>query len=788
MAEEEKNGAAQSGQADAAAIEMACVVGAPPAEKDRVVARHPHPEGRIVVVDFGKGLSMFGMVVLHYAGSGIEDLGGAVSAGPGIINGVFQLMNGMFFFLSAFGNYVSLRRQLDRGASFAAVRKVILLRGFVLFWVSIFLGSALSSCGGGGPDCEDWLRWAVFQSVHDRPGSIDKFGTDRFKVQLFTPFVIPFIAFNVMVTSLIALWAEQAARKRLRAQLQLKLNNSDTTERRQQLVWKIKVLAAAACTMLVLGVLLRIILDRATCTGGPADGSDGSSCLGYECETPSYNASEVLSVPSRFPDQCYVTHAANADFSDNKEWQPCAGVGGNSTTIYPNFTGFRVASNDPLKRCARFRNLHVSEMSGFSLAMMPQTERGYRWCPTNVSRDGIMPSAEDLRNPKLERCLLVPWWGPASGTDKMATVALWDRLTPGQRFYGFVNWPFLGRYGLFGYGAATCAGAATAMWVMDPHVGGWNPELFEGLYKVSFFAMLVGIGPALGLFAIDAGSHETAQMASTWMRLLFGGIELVTFTFFAHVIEGRPEAGCHGCRGYCCCRCCNRCRCCPFGAWGSPQFARNWFYRLCRRFGAISLTVYILQNWIFDLVSLLFNGIAGFRAPWCMYGMYPPGSDCGVRRAAGEFVVTSGTVVFMIIANMLLFCGVVWLWQQCNFVGSFEWMIQKILGCARKSKSSALVMKKVGRPGGRGTGREDCTCRGLYSENCGVVSFCCGSCRGDRTHRNGGDEREDYASDELEYAALLNMNACTGSTGKWGVAAGTICGVAVLAIVVGAQL
>ena len=149
--------------------------------------------------------------------------------------------------------------------------------------------------------------------------------------------------------------------------------------------------------------------------------------------------------------------------------------------------------------------------------------------------------------------------------------------------------------------------------------------------------------------------------------------------------------------------------------------------------------------------------------------------------------MTSGTVAFATFFIMLLFCTVVWLWQLCNFVGSLEWMLQKILGCARTSKSSALtITRKVGQRrggGGRasGSGAEDCTCRGLYSEDCGVVSFCCGSCRG-----GGRTSAEEYAAEEA--TARLNVNACTGSMGKWGVAAGTICGVAVLAIVVGAQL
>ena len=403
---------------------------------------YPRPAGRVTTVDFGKGLSMLGMVVLHYAGSGIEELGGTVSSGPGIINGVFQLMNGMFFFLSAFGNYVSIRRQLDRGASCGGAA-VLLLGAAILFWGSVFLGVAVSSCGGGGPECEDWLRWAIFRSIHERPGSVDKFGTHSLKKQLFRPIVISFIAFNVMASSLIALWAEQAAAARAKRQIKLQLDRagnspsphqthaastSSTKERKKQLFWKIKVVMAAASIMLVMGILLRIILDQATCTGSSTDGSDGTSCLGYMCETPAFNSSEVMSVPSRFPDKCYVTHAAKADFSDNKAWKPCAGLTRtllDNSTLWSNLTGFALASNDPQTRCAAFRNLHVKKLSQVSLATMSQAGRGYRWCPTNVSG---MDSAVDGRSAESEAepCLLIPWWGPQSGTGTMHTLALWD--------------------------------------------------------------------------------------------------------------------------------------------------------------------------------------------------------------------------------------------------------------------------------------------------------------------------------------------------------------------------
>ena len=74
---------------------------APTSKRRTPTATHAGPERVPLPAPYGschhcrlwQGLSMLGMVVLHYAGSGIEELGGTVSSGPGIINGVFQLMS-----------------------------------------------------------------------------------------------------------------------------------------------------------------------------------------------------------------------------------------------------------------------------------------------------------------------------------------------------------------------------------------------------------------------------------------------------------------------------------------------------------------------------------------------------------------------------------------------------------------------------------------------------------------------------------------------------------------------
>ena len=71
--------------------------------------RYPRPRGRVVVVDWWKGFSIFLMLFAHYLTYGVEVMGGSIGSGPGILVGVVQLCNGLFFFLSAFGNYISIK-------------------------------------------------------------------------------------------------------------------------------------------------------------------------------------------------------------------------------------------------------------------------------------------------------------------------------------------------------------------------------------------------------------------------------------------------------------------------------------------------------------------------------------------------------------------------------------------------------------------------------------------------------------------------------------------------------
>ena len=84
-------------------------------------ASYPRPTGRVVVVDWWKGFSIILMLVAHYFGIGVESIGGSIGGGLLIPVGIINLCNGLFFFLSSFGNYVSVRKLLSRGMSIKIV-------------------------------------------------------------------------------------------------------------------------------------------------------------------------------------------------------------------------------------------------------------------------------------------------------------------------------------------------------------------------------------------------------------------------------------------------------------------------------------------------------------------------------------------------------------------------------------------------------------------------------------------------------------------------------------------
>lgn len=69
----------------------------------------------------------------------------------------------------------------------------------------------------------------------------------------------------------------------------------------------------------------------------------------------------------------------------------------------------------------------LSSLVSRSIAHTSDAARGYRWCPTNVTRDNIQPSSIDQSNPMLETCKLKPWWGPPIATGNMNILQMWHR-------------------------------------------------------------------------------------------------------------------------------------------------------------------------------------------------------------------------------------------------------------------------------------------------------------------------------------------------------------------------
>ena len=710
--------------------------------------RYPRPRGRVVVVDWWKGFSIFLMLFAHYLTYGVEVMGGSIGSGPGILVGVVQLCNGLFFFLSAFGNYISIKKMLDCNVPLNRVALVIIVRGSVLIGLSMLTHSFFRR----------WLSQALY--VHYSEPT-NNFGYELL-TNLFDPFVVPYIGFNTAVSSLVLVILVAKVRHD-EAGAVSSTASGNSTNKMWTLTNKLKFIGSIAALVLLANILFRVLLDRVT------------HPIGLECQTI-YNKTQVLSAPSRFPDKCYVTHSASLDFSDNTEWKPCFNVTDVSSnpqnvTTWPLLPGFTSTHHGSHERCQDFMKHFKTSLPGVALAHLSDAQRGYRWCPTNVQRDALVPTDEEIANPKLEVCTLTPWWGPAIGVNGMQTMVTWHRLTAAQRAYNFFTWPWLGRYGFFAYGANALLGMAVAMYVCDES-GGWTPELFENLYKLAFVMIVTGMGPALALFVLEAGGNETAQMASTWIRLLFGGIELMAFTIFAHVMEGRPTSGCVSCCGKKSTCCCKSCSCCAFGAFGAPQFKDHWFYRMCRRYGAISLTIYIIQHFVFDTTSIVINAMASYVPPFCYKPMYPKDSACGIARTQGSLTTNYGVIFLYVVLNLLFFSTFIWVWQQIHFVGSFEWMIQKILTIARGSKSTSITLNFNNKNRGG-----DCTCRGVGSQECCNLSlFCCGAC----------NRRRKDMENSSDFEEIVEVS-CTEGVAKWGCRAGTLMTIILIGIIIGAQ-
>jgi hypothetical protein len=769
----------------------------------KILMHYPRPKGRVVVVDWWKGFSIFLMLFAHYFGRGITLFGASIDGGVFIPIGIVQLCNGLFFLLSSFGNYISVKKLIDRNKSLTTVSLIIILRGAILISLSMFGCSIFNA----------WLQRAIFQEYYYQSTSNPLQLSTTIVDQLFDPTVVPYIGFNTALSSLILVIITAYTRKQPKlhqtgANNQKKTANispssaiaaeptSDLIEDANNMYTKLRYTGWISITILILNIPLRIVLDRATYT------------VGFDCQTV-YNTTQVINmVPANFPDKCYTTHSPKLDFSDNKIFQPCANVTSATRNplnkTWPTLKGFTTTLHDSYERCLAFTTIHKSKLATTAIAHTNDAERGYRWCPTNVSRDALLPNEDDLQNPKLEMCTLIPWWGPPRGVEGMGTIRSWSRLTDAQRAYNFFTWPWLGRYGYFAYGANSLLGLSIGIYVCNKKNGGWTPELFTALYKISFFGILLGMGPALALFVIDASGNETAQMASTWMRLLFGGIELMAFTISANVMEGRPNSGCVHCCGA---RseagsgnskrqpCCRSCSCCMYGCLGASQFANHWFYRMSRRYGAISLTLYIIQDFIFDLTSITMNSIGGYMTPFCFFPMYSDNSQCGQTYLKGHPTSDVMTISLYVAINLLFFTIFIWLWEKIHFSLSFEWFIQKVLTIARGTKSTTITLHFQHHHGG------DCTCRGLNSSDCcNIRNFCCGACENQRKLNNNNIRSKDgnvvvdeaamgCGPGDIDIVAEENIKEveCTGSVATWGLRASIIATLIILGIIGGAQ-
>jgi hypothetical protein len=614
---------------------------------------YPRPliDSRVVVVDWGKGFAILVMVLLHLLSSVVPPSGDDIGA---IINGVLQLMNGLFFFFSGFGNFFSVKKMLlkEQQGRTSAAWKAVVLRGFWMIIISIVFLALFHG----------FLRAAIFAGFR---ASFDagEHWADEWRSHVFSPEVVPFIGFSVMLCGLLSISIDGRATK-----------HGWSLRRR---MW---TYVGAASSIHVVSILLRALLDRATC---------GESCVGDTCRA-AYNQTDLALVNVPWPQRCYTTTRKRGDFQGDGEWDPCASVGADepvfnvslSNGYTPNF------EHDAKQRCERFVREWQGSLDGASFAHLSNAARGLRWCPTSLARDGLSPSPGDAASPLLEQCLLIPWWAPPhqQGGMRGDTDTVWARTNGWQHLVHFLLWPWLGRYGFFAYGATTLIGQAAAAYVSDQE-GGWTPTLFRRMYLLGLLLLTVGAYPALGLFFLSTpDNNEGTQMASTPVRFFIGGLEVLVFTGFAHSIEGRPRSGCRDCCG-------SACGGCPSGCCGTSAFSQSWFYKVCRLFGMVSFTVYTLHLLVMDIVTATLNAVGGFNAPWCFRGLYPHDANATRTCEANDGRVDSALVLLYIAVNFAVWVGLLSLWKRCGFVGSLEWLTQAVLARARgggAAKSNAI--------------------------------------------------------------------------------------------------
>jgi len=203
-----------------------------------------------------------------------------------MLDGFLQLHNGAFFMLSAFGNWFSIRRGMDRAEAknpgnpdYKPVVRTILIRGALIMSLGMFASFFLQSdlfgtfigVGNGGRGSFDG-HWADTMASRFESG---------WKGGLLSPAVTPYIGF----TGIIAFNVEKRC-------------GPETSDR------KTKTMAVAFVSVFVVGFVFRRSLDLLTTPG----------VGGQKCH--SWNITELQYADIHMPGQCVTTHAPKLDFSD----------------------------------------------------------------------------------------------------------------------------------------------------------------------------------------------------------------------------------------------------------------------------------------------------------------------------------------------------------------------------------------------------------------------------------------------------------------------------------------
>eukprot|EP01051_Picozoa_sp_SAG22_P015416 SAG22_NODE_2010_length_3149_cov_1.351475_1_plen_530_part_00 len=526
------------------------------------------------------------MVMLHYCTWGISAVGAETTDPQWLWNGYLQVHNGEFFLLSAFGNWFSIARGMERARDknasapdYSPVVKTILLRGVLI----MVLGMLATALFAGGDVVSFLVLGADGSHVHARDGTFLLRQLQKgVHAALYHPEVTPFIGFSTAAAGMIAF------------KIEVRMHGRGLRQ-------KTHAMLLAILAVFVLGFIIRFGLDRATC-------NSAFPCVaGSKCQT--WNLSEV-SVPGvRMPKQCYVTHRPDARFVG--DWTLPAdisscGHGDNASRSAAACDGDAQSPKPlPQANCLRGYPAGLND-DGFPAATLSDAQRGYRCCPVDVGSTGQTDAGFDAdrvfhqppgatsstaQRLQLQCCLMTPWYGPTYGAS--AQPELLNQTTWLQKTAKVALFPLVGRYGFFSYGTISLSGIVLAMHV---RTNGWTAGLFRAIWIVAIAGHVL-VGPyAWFEFLKSPVGNEASQMAGTIFRLYIGSSETMLFGIFGSIMEARPTLGCYDYL-----RCCGIMGCCGKtadkykGCGGSIRFKQTFVFRLIRRFGMVSFTVYHVQ-------------------------------------------------------------------------------------------------------------------------------------------------------------------------------------------------